>query len=123
MGRAARSGGSSATRKRGTHIPHSFQIPLHRLLQVQQVGFGEGDASQLLEQAFGWGTQTFWRGLKKEEVPDPSQIAATLAYLRDELGERALLRHAISITPTSDAVPQAARRRLQGLLTARPLCM
>lgn len=54
--------------------------------QVKKVGYSEDDANALLERAFGWRTQTFWRGLKKEEVPNAGSVAATLNFLR-ELGE------------------------------------
>lgn len=52
------------------------------------MGWSSEEAAQLLERAFGWRTQTFWRGMKKEEIPDPSQIAASISFLSTELGER-----------------------------------
>jgi len=50
---------------------------------VKKAGFSDEDATALLERAFGWRTQTFWRGLKKEEVPVAESVAATLGFLRD----------------------------------------
>lgn len=54
--------------------------------QVKKVGYSEEDANALLERAFGWRMQSFWRGLKKEEVPKAEAVAATLNFLR-QLGE------------------------------------
>ena len=51
------------------------------------MGLSSEEAAQLLERAFGWRTQAFWRGMKKKEIPDPSQIAASLSFLSKELGE------------------------------------
>lgn len=59
-------------------------LPLH---QVVAVGFDEDQAARHLERAFGWRSQVFWRGLKKEEVPDPGQVSKTMKYLTVELGE------------------------------------
>lgn len=52
-------------------------------MQLKKAGFSDEDATALLERAFGWRTQTFWRGLKKEEVPVAESVAATLDFLRD----------------------------------------
>lgn len=52
---------------------------------MKKVGYSDAEATKLLERAFGWRTQTFWRGLKKEEVPKADSVAATLSFLR-ELG-------------------------------------
>mmetsp|Transcript_15235 Transcript_15235/g.45987 ORF Transcript_15235/g.45987 Transcript_15235/m.45987 type:complete len:247 (+) Transcript_15235:242-982(+) len=54
--------------------------------EVQRVGFSSEEAAQVLERAFGWRSQVFWRGIKKEEIPDPAQVAATLAFLREDIG-------------------------------------
>lgn len=53
------------------------------LEEVKKVGYSDDEANALLERAFGWRTQTFWRGLKKEEVPKADSVAATLNFLRD----------------------------------------
>lgn len=52
------------------------------------MGFSSEEAAQVLERAFGWRSQVFWRGIKKEEIPDPAQVAATLAFLREDIGEQ-----------------------------------
>jgi hypothetical protein len=62
---------------------------VRHITQVKKVGYSEEDAQALLERAFGWRTQTFWRGLKKEEVPQAEAVAATL----DFLGELGALDH------------------------------
>jgi hypothetical protein len=65
---------------------------------VQKVGYSAEEANALLERAFGWRTQTFWRGLKKEEVPKAEAVAATLNLLK-ELGELTNPRHSTPATP------------------------
>ena len=55
-------------------------------MQVMQLGYDDDDAAAMLESAFGWRSQKFWRGLKKEEVAAPEDIAATLRFMREEIG-------------------------------------
>ena len=83
-------------------------------MQVKKVGYSEEDAQALLERAFGWRTQTFWRGLKKEEVPRAEAVAATLDFLRElgELDETITTQHIPEHTDFDVPSKQCAARAL-----------
>jgi len=50
--------------------------------QVKQLGVGDVNADRCLSQAFGWGTQKYWRNEKLNETPDPAVVEENLNYLR-----------------------------------------
>ncbi|GMH42168.1 hypothetical protein BSKO_10087 [Bryopsis sp. KO-2023] len=50
---------------------------------VADLGFEAEKAEKLLARGFGWTSQAYWQGAKKDEVPEPAMIQERLAYLEE----------------------------------------
>lgn len=55
-------------------------------LQELSTTFSPNDTDKLIARAFGWGTQRFWRGDVREEVPCLTQVRDSVTCLKDVVG-------------------------------------
>ena len=46
----------------------------------------ESKADKVIERAFGWGSQKFWRGDVKNEAPSEEKVEASISFLKENIG-------------------------------------
>jgi len=56
---------------------------------VEEVGFSVEEAEEIVTRAFGWSSQLYWRKSKIQVIPQPEQVAESIAYLKSNIAKPA----------------------------------
>ncbi|KAK3266935.1 hypothetical protein CYMTET_24475 [Cymbomonas tetramitiformis] len=73
--------------------------------RVVELGCTEEEATTAVERAFGWGSQLYWRGSKKNEVPDLEAVEANVQYVKEQMGKDSNFQKVLKGFPEFLALP------------------
>lgn len=73
--------------------------------RVVELGCTEEEATTVVERAFGWGSQLYWRGSKKNEVPNLEAVEANVQYVKEMMGKESNFQKVLKGFPEILALP------------------